>query len=124
MQRSKICLTILKQKPDYVALHVGVNNAKDMTSRIILDKLLQLKTAVLDSNENCKVVLSQPRTRVDDGKACLTISKLNDLLEELDTPIVKARNITVEHLGSKGLYLNPYEIARFGMNLKASIRKL
>ena len=75
---------ILKQKPDYVVLHVGTNDAKDMSSRIILDKLLQLKTAVLDSNENCKVILLQPMTRVDDGKACLTISKLNHLLEELE----------------------------------------
>ena len=78
---------ILKRKPDYVVLHVGINNAKDMSSKIILDKL-QLKTAALDYNENCKIVLSQPMTRVDDGKACLTISKLNDLLEELDIPIV------------------------------------
>ena len=115
---------ILKRKPDYVVLHVGTNNAKDMTSRKILDKLLQLKTAVLDSDENSKVTLSQTMTRVDDGKAGFTISKLNDLLKELDIPIVKNRNITVDHLGSKGLYLNPHGIARFAMNLKASIRKL
>ena len=72
---------ILKRKPDYVVLHVGTNNAKDMSSRIILDRLLQLKIAALGSNENRKFVLSQPVTRVDDGKACLTISKLNDLLD-------------------------------------------
>ena len=82
---------ILKQKPDYIVLHVGTNNAKDMSSRIILDRLLQLKTAALDSNGSCKVLLSQPMTRVDDGKSCLTILKLNDLLEELDIPIVKIR---------------------------------
>ena len=73
----KICLTtlnlILKRKPDYVVLHVGTNNAKDMTSRNILDKLLQLKTTVLDSDKKCKVILSQPMTRVDDGKAGFTI---------------------------------------------------
>ena len=63
-------------------------------------------------------------TWVDDGKVCLTISKLNDLLEKLDIPIVKNRNITVDHLGSKGFHLNPYGIARFVMNFKASIRKL
>ena len=63
-------------------------------------------------------------TRVDDGKAGFTISKLNDLLEEMDIPIVKNSNITVNHLGSKGLHLNPHGIARFAMNLKASIRKL
>ena len=115
---------ILKRKPDYVVLHVGTNNAEDMTSRNILGKLLQLKTAVLDSDKNCKVILSQPMTRVDDGKAGFTISKLNDLLEEMDIPIVKNRNITVDHLGSKGLHLNPHGIARFEMNLKVSIRKL
>ena len=42
----------------------------------------------------------------------------------MDIPIVKNRNITMDHLGSKGLRLNPYRIARFAMNLKASIRKL
>ena len=78
---------ILKRKPDYVVLHVGTNNVKDMTSRKILEKLLQLRTAVLDSDENCKVILSQPMTQVDDGKASFIISKLNDLLEELDIPI-------------------------------------
>ena len=116
--------TILKRKPDYVVLHVGTNNAKDITSRKILDQLLQLKTAVLDSDENCKVILSQPMTRVDDGKAGFTISKLNDLLEELDIPTVKNKNIIVDHLGSKGLHLNPHGIARFAIILKTSIRKL
>ena len=42
---------------------------------------------------------------VFDGKACLTISKLNDLLERLNIPIVKSRNITVDHIGSKALHL-------------------
>ena len=61
---------------------------------------------------------------MDDDKAGFTISKLNNLLEEIDTPILKNRNITVDHLESKGLHLNPRGIARFAMNLKASIRKL
>ena len=82
---------ILKRKPNYVVLQVGGNNVKDMTSRNILDKLIQLKTAVLDPDENCKFILSQPMTRVDDYKACLTISKLNDLQEKLNIPIIKNR---------------------------------
>ena len=82
------------------------------------------KTTVLDSDKKCKVILSQPMTRVDDGKAGFTISKLNDLLEEMDIPIVKNRNITLDHLGSKRLHLNLHGIARFAMSLKASIRKL
>lgn len=72
-----------------------------MTSKKIPDKLLQLKTTVLDSNENFKVILSQLMTRVDDGKVCLTISKLNDLLEELDIRFLENRNFTVDLLGRK-----------------------
>ena len=103
---------------------MGTNNVKNITSRKILDKLLQLKTVILDSDENCRVILSQPVIQVDDGKAGFTISKLNDILEELDTPTVKNRNLTVDHLGRKGFHFNPRGIARFAMNLKASIRKL
>ena len=115
---------ILKQKPDYIVLHVGTNNAKDMTSRNILEKRLRPKTAVLDSDKKFKVILSQPMTQVDEGKAGFTISKLNDRLEKMDIPIVKNMNITVDHLESKRLHLNRHGIARFEMNLKASIKKL
>ena len=76
---------------------MGTNGTKDMTSRNLLDKLLQLKTAVLYSDEICKVILSQPMARVDDGKAGFTISKLNDLVEEMDIPIVKKQEY---HCGS------------------------
>ena len=47
---------ILKPEPNYVVLHFGTNDAIDMISRKILDKLLQQKAAVLDSDENCKIV--------------------------------------------------------------------
>ena len=59
--------------------------------------------------------------RVDDGKAGFTILKLNDLL---DIPIVKNRNIIVDHLGSKRLHLNPHGIVRFAMKDIISIRTL
>ena len=88
---------ILKRKPDYVVLHVGTNNAKDITLWNILDKILQLKTAALDSDKNCKVILSQSVARMDDEKAGFTISKLNDLLEKMDIPIVKKQEY---HCGS------------------------
>ena len=49
---------------------------------------------------------------MDDIKASLTISKVNDLLEDLDISIIKNRNITVDYLGSKCFHLNPYGISR------------
>ena len=63
-------------------------------------------------------------TRLDEGKVGFIISTLNDLLEEMDIPAVKNRNITVNHLGSKGVPFNPHGIVTFTMNLKASAMKL
>lgn len=103
---------------------MGTNSTKGMTSRKILDEPLLLQTALPASNENCKVILSQPVTQVDDGKACLIISKISYLLQELDIPIVKNRDINKDDLGSKGFYLNPHGIAKFKIDLKESVRKL
>ena len=63
-------------------------------------------------------------TRVNDSTACLTIRKLNDLLEEMDIPIVKTSNITVGYSGSKGIHFNSNALAGFAMNLKSSIKEL
>ena len=92
---------VLKRKPGYVVLHVGTNNPKDMSSRKILDKRVHLKAAVLDSHENFKGILLQAMAQVDDGKAYSTISKLNDLLQEVDISIVKNRYVTMDHLKVK-----------------------
>ena len=35
--------SILKTEPDYIILHIGTNNATNLTACDILDKLLQLK---------------------------------------------------------------------------------
>ena len=34
---------ILERQPDFIIIHVGTNNANNMTSREILNKMLQLK---------------------------------------------------------------------------------
>ena len=63
---------ILKREPDYIILHVGTNNATNSTARDILDKLLQLKSKILNARKSCKVIISQPTLRSDNGKAALT----------------------------------------------------
>ena len=45
---------ILKREPNYIILHVRTNNATNLTARDILDKLLQLKSTVLDARKSCK----------------------------------------------------------------------
>ena len=93
---------ILKREPDYIILHVGTNNATNSTARDILDKLLQLKSKILNARKSCKVIISQPTLRSDNGKAALTDNHLYDLLEELRIDIVKNCKIDSKHLG--GVY--------------------
>ena len=115
---------ILERERDYVILHVGTNNATNLTARDILVKLLRLKSTILDVCKSCKVIISQPTLRSDNGKAALTNHHICNLLEELNIDIVKNRNIGSKHLGGKGLHLNPHGTARLALNLKAAIRKL
>ena len=51
---------ILKREPDYIILHVGIINETNLTTRDILDKLLRLKTTILNASKSCKVIISQP----------------------------------------------------------------
>ena len=43
---------ILRREPDYIILHVGTNNATNLTVRDILDKLLRLKSTILDASNS------------------------------------------------------------------------
>ena len=60
--------SILKRGPDFIISHVGTNNAVSMTSRDILNKLMQLKPFIMKSNKNYKVIISQPTLRSDNEK--------------------------------------------------------
>ena len=114
----------LDRQPDYIILHVATKDATNLTICDITEKLLQLKSAILDARKSCKVIISQPTLRSDNGKAALTNHHICNLLEELNIDIVKNRNIGSKHLGGKGLHLNPHGTARLALNLKATIRKL
>ena len=71
-------IPILKKKADVIILHVGTNDSVSRTFREILDDLLQLKSAITKTLPNCQVIFSQPTLRVDNGKAALTLHRLNE----------------------------------------------
>ena len=72
----------------------------------------------------CKVIISQPTLRSDNGKAALTNHHFCNLLGDLNINIIKNRNIGSKHIGGKGLHLNHHGTARLELNLKVTIRKL
>ena len=97
---------MLTDKPDLVLLHVGTNNACDMTSNKIVDDLLSLKHRVEKLLPKAKVIISSIITRTDDGKADYTIRKANELLGNLKLNLLDNSNITHKDLGKRGLHLS------------------
>ena len=72
-------IPILKKKPDVIILHVVTNGSVSRTSHEIVDDMLQLKSAITKTTlPNCQVIFSQPTLRVDNGKAALTLHRLNE----------------------------------------------
>ena len=75
---------IIKNKPDYLILHAGTNDAATNSSKKIVDDLLMLRTNILKQLPNGRIVLSKPTIRHDHGKANLTIRNINKHLENLE----------------------------------------
>ena len=69
-------MPIIRKKPSHLIIHAGTNDAKRFTSREILDQLLNLKKIVSEQVPDCKVIISTPIIRSDEGKAGLTVSQL------------------------------------------------
>ena len=99
-------IPIIQKKPSNIILHVGTNDAKNLPSRTVLDNLLKLKALVRDSLPTCRVFISTPTLRTDDGKAQITVRQLTKHLLQLKIDTINNNNINVRHLGGKGLHLN------------------
>ena len=99
-------IPIIQKEPSNIILHVGTNDAKNLPSRTVQDNLLKLKALVRDSLPTCRVFISTPTLRTDDGKAQITARQLTKHLLQLKIDTIKNNNINVRHLGGKGLHLN------------------
>ena len=86
---------------------MGANNLSNETFQID-DKLLNLVHFIKENNPNCHVVLSSTVDRLDDGKAALTVKRLNSLLSESSPDIIDNSNIGHSFLGIHGLHLNEH----------------
>ena len=97
-------MPLIRKKPSHLIIHAGTNGAKRFTSKEILDQLLNFKKFVSGQVPNCKVIVSTPTVRSDDGKAGLTVSQLANHLRHLKSDIVDNTNIINRHI--KWLHLN------------------
>ena len=82
-----------------------------------------LKCNILKQLPNCRVIVSKPTVRIDHGRSNLTLRKVNKHLETLNLECTENGNISVQHLGRKGLHLNSKGNGRLALNFLSQIRK-
>ena len=105
------------EKPDVVLVHVGTNNTKEMASNEIVDQLLSLKHKLEKCLPKTEVVLSSLIQRNDDGKADLSVRKVNEHLKQLKINLLDNSNINHKYLGKKGVHLSKAGKAKFSRNI-------
>ena len=110
--------------PDTFILRVGTNNCVNESSRVALDKILNLKTFIQNSLPKCKVIISNVINRTDDGKASVTLENLNNHLNTLKLDIVDNSTIGKECLGNKGLHLTKRGTGKLAINVINKIGSL
>ena len=112
----------LKKAPNNVILHVGTNDTPNNTSRAILDNLLSLKSFIEKTLPQSKVCISNIVQRTDNGKATLTVNKVNEHLSALQLDIVDNANINVTSLNRGGLHLNKTGTGKLAVNFIKKIK--
>ena len=68
--------------------------------------------------------MSSPIDRLDDGKAALTIKRLNSLLSESSLEIIDNSNIGHSFLGMHGPHLNEHGVGKLALNFVGRIRSI
>ena len=82
-----------------------------------------LKSIILEQLPGCRNVLSKPISRHDYGKANLSIRNVNKCLSALQSECIENDNIIAQHLGQKGLDINPKGKGRLALSFLKQIRK-
>ena len=116
----------LRKKPSHLILHVGANDSssKEVSSDDIFDGLLDLKAYAESKVPGITVTFSCPTIRFDNSVACIKLVFLRNRMKRAGQRIISNENITLEHIGKKGLHLNQKGVARLAMNLRAYVRDL
>ena len=98
---------------------MGTNKLLNETSFQIYDKLVNLIHFIKENNPICHAVLSSQMDTLDDGKAALTIKRLNSLLSESSLDIIDN-----SFLGMHGLYLNEHGVGKLVLNFVKRIKSI
>ena len=115
---------LLRKEPTNIILHVGTNDATSESSFNIVRKLFELKNFVMSELPYCKVIFSGLISRFDKAKPQLTVERVNERLVNSGLQIIDNSNITRQHLGKRGLHMNPHGTGKLAVNLIKVLKTL
>ena len=114
---------LFKKCSDNIILHVGANDTVNEPSKMVLDKLLNLKKFIEHTLPESDLVISILITRTNNGKASLTVIKTNEHVHGLQMDVIDNGNITSNKLSKLQLHLNPRGFGKFAINFIRRIKK-
>ena len=105
-------------------LHVGTNDVAHYDGTEIVDKLLELKSFIVEQLPAAHAVISHPMTRIHSKQVAIKIGDIQSHLRKLQINMIENGNIKGNYLNSRGLHLNGKGVLQFAKNLIEGIRKL
>ena len=113
---------LLHDDLETVIIHTGTYNTTTDTKQMIVDKLITFKRNIEGLLQKCRIIISKLILRTDSTKANTTVQNTNRLIKELQILTANNSNISEQHLGNRGLYLNQEGNTVFASNLLHAIR--
>ena len=99
-----------RRSPDKTVLHVGTNDLRNCTTRVIADSIVNLVTPVKEDSPNTTIGVPAILVRHDYNDLAFKALQANIILKEYclrnEIPFLNNSNINVKHLNYKGLHLN------------------
>ena len=115
---------IIKEKPDFLILHIGTNDCTTRTSDEVKRDIEHLKVHIQKALPSVKTFISLPTIRTDNRKANTIIGNLNIKLLKSNYFLLDNTNIDERHLGRKGLHLNAHGTKQMARNIISLIKRL
>ena len=99
---------LLIKQPDKIILVIGTNDIAHEVVGDVLKRIKLLVNFILEKLPKCHVIVSEIIRRGKYSNLNEKISKFNHELKSMNIDILRQQNILFEHIGRRGLHLNPY----------------
>ena len=114
---------ILEKQPDHVILHVGTNDVAHYEGTDIVDKMLELKSFILEQLPTTHIVISHPISRTGSKHLAMKIEDTQSHLRKWQIDMIENGNMDNNHLNSRGLHLNGKGVLQFAKKRSTASEK-